>query len=342
MDQLNSQVAVRPRKGAISPPDIEERKTLTPAPAKGESLQGQVIDWLMRLESAPGDADLRAEFESWLSRSEKHRRAYSAVELAWGASARLPPLTPARREAARPWHRKPASVMAGVALAACLALIAVPAMQLRLSADHITGTAELRDLVLEDGSRVVLDAGSAVAVEYAEARRSVRLLSGQAFFEVTPSPQRPFVVSAGQVDVTVTGTAFDVEKSEAGVVVSVQSGSVNVARHGAGKVAALTAGERVRVANNGPVSRGTMTPGDVGAWRDRRLVAYDAVLRDVVNQVGRHMPGMIVFTDSKIADSLVSGIIDLNHPDDALRALVDLQQGRITRISPYLTVISSR
>ena len=54
------------------------------------------------------------------------------------------------------------------------------------------------------------------------------------------------------------------------------------------------------------------------------------------------MPGMIVFADSRIADSLVSGIIDLDRPDDALRALVDLQQGRITRISPYLTVISSR
>ncbi|TBR24221.1 MAG: hypothetical protein EPO10_25815 [Reyranella sp.] len=65
-------------------------------------------------------------------------------------------------------------------------------------------------------------------------------------------------------------------------------------------------------------------------------------MRDVVGQVGRRMPGMIVFADSRIADSLVSGIIDLDRPDDALRALVDLQQGRVTRLSPYLTVISSR
>lgn len=318
---------------------------MNPAPAKGDSLQGQVIDWLMRLEGAPGDAALRAEFESWLSRNEKHRRAYAAVEPAWGASASLPPLTPARREAARtgrPWYRGSGALLAGSALAACLALFAVPAVQLRLSADHMTGTAEQRDLLLEDGSRIALDAGSAVAVEYADGRRSVRLLSGQAFFEVTPSPQRPFVVTAGQVDVTVTGTAFDVARSEAGVAVSVQSGSVNVTRSGAEKVAALTAGQRVRIANDGPVSRGTMTPADVAAWRDRRLVAYDSVLRDVVEQVGRHMPGIIVFADSRIADSLVSGIVDLDRPDDALRALVDLQQGRIIRISPYLTVISSR
>ncbi|KAF0099828.1 MAG: putative FecR protein [Rhodospirillaceae bacterium] len=318
---------------------------MNPAPAKGESLQGQVIDWLMRLESAPGDAELRAEFESWLSRSEMHRRAYAAVGPVWGASVALPPLTAARREAARggrSWYRRPVSMMAGAALAACVALFAVPALQLRLAADHMTGTAERRDIVLEDGSRIALDAGSAVAVEYAEARRSVRLLSGQAFFEVTPSAQRPFVVSVGQVDVTVTGTAFDVARSETGVAVSVQSGSVNVTRSGAGEVAALAAGQWVHIAGDGQVGRGTVVPGDVAAWRDRRLVAYDAVLRDVVEQVGRRMPGMIVFADSRIANSLVSGIIDLDRPDDALRALVDLQQGRVTRISPYLTVISSR
>ncbi len=318
---------------------------MNPAPAKGESLQGQVIDWLMRLESAPGDAELRAEFESWLSRSEMRRRAYAAVVPVWNASVAVSPLTAARRETARarpPWYRGPVSMMACTALAACVALFAVPALQLRLAADYVTGTAERRDIVLEDGSRIALDAGSAVAVEYADARRSVRLLSGQAFFEVTPSARRPFVVSAGQVDVTVTGTAFDVAKSETGVAVSVQSGSVNVTRSGAGEVAALTAGQWVRITGGGPVRRGTVTPDDVGAWRDRRLVAYDAVLRDVAGQVGRHLPGMIVFADSRIADSLVSGIIDLDRPDDALRALVDLQQGRITRISPYLTVISSR
>lgn len=318
---------------------------MNPAPAQGDSLQGQVIDWLMRLESAPGDTVLRAEFESWLSRSESHRRAYAAVEPVWDASTGLPPLAAARREASRagrPWYRRPVSMMAGAALAACVALFAFPALQLRLAADHMTGTAEMRDIVLEDGSRIALDAGSAVAVEYAEARRSVRLLSGQAFFEVTPSARRPFVVSAGQVDVTVTGTAFDVAKLETGVAVSVQSGSVNVTRGGAGEVAALTAGQWVRVADEGPVGRGMMAPDDVAAWRDRRLVAYDAVLRDVVGQVGRRMPGVIVFADSRIAESLVSGIVDLDRPDDALRALVDLQRGRITRISPYLTVIASR
>lgn len=320
---------------------------MNPVPGKGQSLQGQVIEWLMRLEGAPDDPALRAEFEGWLSQSDSHRRAYAAVERVWGTSTRLPPLTPARREAARTagsWRRiRGRSVALMVtAMAACIALFALPSLQLRLSADHMTGTAELRDLMLDDGSRIALDADSAVAVDYTTTRRNVRLLSGQAYFEVTPSPARPFVVAAGSVDVTVTGTAFDVATSHAGVAVSVRSGTVDVTRHGGEKLATLSAGQRLKLANGGPAERGAIDPGDVGAWRDRRVVVYDARLRDVVEQIGRHMPGMIVFADSRIADSLVSGIVDLERPTDALRALVDLQQGRVTTLSPYLTVISSR
>jgi transmembrane sensor len=300
----------------------------------------------MRLEGAPDDPMLRAEFEGWLSQSDGRRRAYAALQRVWGTSARLAPLTAARREAARtgrPWHRLRGrrAALAAVAIAACIAFLAVPALQLRLAADHMTGTAELRDLMLEDGSRVTLDADSAIAVDYTAGRRGVRLLSGQAYFEVTPSPARPFVVIAGGVDVTVTGTAFDVVTSSGGVAVAVQSGTVRVSRNDSEALAALSAGQSLKVAN-GTVSRGAVEPLDVGAWRDRRLVAYDAVLRDVVEQVGRHMPGVIVFADSAIADSRVSGIVDLRRPVEALHALVDLQQGRVTTISPYLTVISSR
>lgn len=316
------------------------------APAKGQPLQGQVIEWLVRLEGAPDDPMLRAEFEGWLSQSDGRRRAYAAVQQVWGTSARLAPLAAARREAARakrPWHglNGRRAALAAVAIAACIAFLAVPVLQLRLAADHMTGTAELRDLMLEDGSRVTLDADSAIAVDYTAGRRGVRLLSGQAYFEVTPSAARPFVVMAGAVDVTVTGTAFNVATSSAGMAVAVQSGTVRVSRNGSEALAALFPGQSLKVAN-GTVSRGAIEPLDVGAWKDRRLIAYDAVLRDIVEQVGRHMPGVIVFADSAIANSRVSGIVDLRRPAEALHALVDLQQGKVTTLTPYLTVISSR
>lgn len=216
-------------------------------------------------------------------------------------------------------------------------------LQLRLQADHLTGVAEQRDVTLEDGSKVVLDAGSAITVRYGATRRSVELLSGQVWFEVTTNRQRPFVVTAAGVAVTVTGTAFSVGLSGSGVSVAVQSGSVDVAlEQGVPAAATLQRGDRLQVRSDGRIKRGQISADEIASWRDLQLVVYDTPVRDVVEQLGRYRSGAIVFRDSAIADRLVTGVIDLRRPTEALHALVELQQGSLIELTPYLTIISSR
>jgi transmembrane sensor len=303
----------------------------------------------MRLDAAPQDANLRAQFEAWLAENDKRRAAYAVVEPVWRLSTDLePPAEPASvaslaqaRRAKRPWRR---AAIAGLgAIAAGLALIFLPAIQLHLRADHLTGVAEQRDVTLEDGSKVALDAGSAIAVHYVASRREVELLSGQAFFEVTPNRERPFVVTAAGVAVTVTGTAFSVGRSESGVTVAVQSGSVDVTvGAGAAVATGLVRGDRLQISGEGKVAKGQVAADDVASWRDRQLVVYDVPVREVVEQLGRYRHGAIVFRDGAIADRLVTGMIDLRRPAEALQALVDLQQGSMIEITPYLSIISSR
>ena len=319
------------------------------APGKSQPLRAEVVEWLMRLDAAPQDATLRAQFEAWLAESDRRRAAYAVVEPVWRLSADLAPpsaqatvasLGDARRPT-RPWRR--AAVATFGALAAGLALYFLPVLQLHLQADHLTGVAEQRDVVLDDGSKVALDAGSAIAVRYVAARREIELLSGQAFFEVTPNRARPFVVTADGVTVTVTGTAFSVATAASGVTVSVQSGSVDVAdRTGTRLATSLVRGDRVQVSREGRVAKGQVVADDVASWRDRRLVVYDMPVREVVEQLGRYRRGTIVFGDGAIAGRLVTGMIDLRRPAEALQALVDLQQGSLIEITPYLSIISSR
>jgi len=322
---------------------------LNSAPGKSQPLRAEVVEWLMRLDAAPQDATLRAQFEAWLAESDGRRAAYAVVEPVWRLSADLaPPSAPATvasledaRRPTRPWRR--AAVATFGALAAGLALYFLPVLQLHLQADHLTGVAEQRDVVLDDGSKVALDAGSAIAVRYVAARREIELLSGQAFFEVTPNRARPFVVTADGVTVTVTGTAFSVATAASGVTVSVQSGSVDVAdRTGTRLATSLVRGDRVQVSREGRVAKGQVVADDVASWRDRRLVVYDMPVREVVEQLGRYRRGTIVFGDGAIAGRLVTGMIDLRRPAEALQALVDLQQGSLIEITPYLSIISSR
>lgn len=314
-------------------------------PSRGESLRGQVADWLLRLEEAPGDKALRAEFEAWLAQSDSHRRAHDTIVRLWRSAEELDTVADAAPANVTPLaSRRKIVRRAGwgiAALAACLVLLAFPAIQLRLVADYRTDVAEHREVVLEDGSRVSLDAGSAIAIDFQERQRTVRLLSGQAFFEVVPSAARPFVVKAADVTVWVTGTSFSVGASGTGVAVEVATGTVNVVREGQ-RLASLTVGQRLQVAPGGASVRREINPDDVAAWRDSRLVVYQATIRDVVEQIGRYMPGVIVFRDREIADRLVTGIINLHRPDEALKAVVDMQRGKVANISPYVAIVSSQ
>ena len=317
--------------------------------ANDDPVRGQAVDWLMQLKAAPDDAALHARLERWLAESDNHRRAYESVERMWRVAGGLPGAeslpAPERMTFASgqrsAWSRR-WIVGAGLALAACLLLLFLPTMQLRLEADHLTGTAELRDVVLEDGSTVRLDAVSAVAVHYEATRREVRLLSGQAFFEVVPKADRPFVVTAGDVTATATGTAFAVRAWDAAVTVAVQSGvvEVTVARD-KGPAEVLTRGQMLSVARGDRRAvRGDVSPDDVAAWRERRLVVDGATLADVVEELGRHNPGAIVLRDSALAERRVTGVFDLRQPIEALEAVARTQRGSITRITPYLVIVS--
>ena len=334
--------------------------------AKEDPVREEAFDWLMRVQAAPGDAAVRASLDSWLSESETHRKTYRSVERMWRLAGDLPAdyveqvrgAEQVRALAASSRDRRPRSTgwrradsrrgrtiaFAAAALAACLALVFLPAIQLHLAADHMTGTAELRTITLEDGSVVHLDAGSAIAVHYGAERRDVALLSGQAFFEVVHGAARPFVVAAGDVAVTVTGTAFGVRASADAVSVAVQSGSVEVALdRGNRLVATLAPGEQLTVDRAaGQVARAAIAPENIAAWRERRLVVDGAPLSEVVEELDRHHWGAIVLRGRTLAARRVTGVFDLAHPVEALQAIVRTQQATMTELTPYLLVISGR
>ena len=85
-------------------------------------------------------------------------------------------------------------------------------------------------LRFSDGSVATpLDAGSALAVrEDSPQRVTCELARGRGHFEVTPRPARQFVVRAGEVSVTVLGTAFTVERVADRIGVTVERGTVMV------------------------------------------------------------------------------------------------------------------
>ncbi len=310
-------------------------------------LRSEAIDWLVRINAAPQDSAARAGLDAWLASSEAHRRAYRSVERVWMLSGELPSAAPSSShevvELSRVRRTRRAWGIAAAAFAACVALWFLPTLRLHFEADHLTGVAELRELTLEDGSIVYLDAASAIAVRYDKGRREVELLAGQAFFKVVSARDRPFVVTAGNVAVTVKGTAFDVGSSRDGVSVAVQSGTVEVMVSGSERnvLSTLMRGERMMVDRQGTFARSQVSPDDVASWREHRLVVDGATLGEVVDELGRHHRGVIVVSDRSLADRRITGVFDLRRPLEALHTVARTQHGSVLEISPYLTIVSS-
>jgi ferric-dicitrate binding protein FerR (iron transport regulator) len=91
----------------------------------------------------------------------------------------------------------------------------------------VTASRALLHDTLPDRSTVVLSAGSRLErpASFDGQARTVRL-QGEAFFSVTPDVKSPFIVHAGDVDIKVIGTAFNVKTGKDSVVVQVESGAV--------------------------------------------------------------------------------------------------------------------
>ncbi|WP_247835810.1 FecR family protein [Bradyrhizobium sp. 200] len=326
----------------------------------------EAADWLLRLREAAGDPRVRDDFSAWISRSSEHHAAWHRVRESWhllgegkpvyehvwrprplqapsigvGKGPRVRPGNHSRVTRRR-WQW--AATTSAIGLAACLLVVVVPSLLLRLEADHLTTTAQSRLVTLEDGTTVYLAADSAIKTDFSANRRQVRLLAGEAFFDVIRNPGRPFVVDASGVKVEVTGTAFDVRLSSSATQVELARGAVGVSFDAAqrGSLARLAPGQMLVVdRKSGAMTKSDIAPEDIGAWREGRLFVNDATIGAVVEQIQRYHTAWIAVPDVTLAQQTVTGLYDLRDPDRALRALVQPYGGKIREVSRFARIVS--
>lgn len=199
-----------------------------------------------------------------------------------------------------------------VAAAAVIIVGGITLWQRKSSADleasgkiYATSVGERREVLLRDGTRVLLGPTSRLIV--APFVDDVRLvtLDGIAYFRVVHDPARPFTVRAGAISIQDIGTAFAVETDDsAGTRVAVDSGSVAIGaadqRHTRGAV--LKARDRAIVDPQGivAVERSAVSPDDL-AWTEGRLVFRDSPLTLVGAELYRWYGVRLRIADSSLA-----------------------------------------
>jgi transmembrane sensor len=300
--------------------------------------------WFAEQESGDMTAEDEARLVQWLAADTQHARAFERAQAIWHSmdAPMLAPAYPFMRRRIWRWPRfaqRQRRKWIGGALAASLALVAVMGSDIptRLQADAMTATGELREVRLPDGSTAMLNTDSAIA--FASDGRTVRLLKGEAAFQVARDPQHPFIVNAGNGASTALGTRFIVRRAGDGARVTVTEHSVRVAI--ARQSAMLREGQAIDYGASILGDPQRVIVADADAWTRGRIRVVNRPLGEVVAELARYHRGYIRVIGEDVARRPVSGTFDIRDPIGAIDVLQRTLGIGSTRLTDRIILLHS-
>jgi ferric-dicitrate binding protein FerR (iron transport regulator) len=289
-------------------------------------------------------SDENAQLATWVAQSPENERTFEQLKTVWQASqtpaapaetaaalarlkVRLALPAPAAEPAvdpAPPVRRWWLRVARPTQLTAVLLLLVstlggayfygwpAPAVAYRVCR---TPAGQPQHLRLPDGSVVTLAPQSRLRypAQFTEAAREV-YLEGEAFFEVTKNPHRPFRVHSGAWVTQVLGTKFNVSAVPGArqLAVSLVEGKVEVTDKQDHYL--LAPGQQLRAdVATGRIYRQAFDRKQVLAWRHNQLVFKNEKLADVAPQFERCYGVKLVFADTTTAEMRLWATFD-NEP----------------------------
>ena len=186
-------------------------------------------------------------------------------------------------------------------------------------------------ITLPDGSVVTLNRNSALTYPktFSGNTREVSI-TGEAFFEVSPDAEKPFVIQAGSAKIRVLGTSFNVcAYPEAETVdVIVATGKVQVTcndkpeNNGCNLI--LTPGERGTLSNKDlTLVKSANYDLNASAWKTRQLVFEDTPLAEVVSALEKVYFVNIQLADPQLRDLALTANFN-NQPVDFILDVIRL------------------
>lgn len=180
----------------------------------------------------------------------------------------------------------------------------------------ITDRNQRASIQLSDGTKVNLSVDSRIRMpdQFARDVREIEL-TGEAYFDVAHSPDRPFIIRSGNTTVQVLGTDFGVRAypDEDQIRVVVKSGSVAV-RSSIGQEqnsVILKPGQLARVASNSTsINTEWVDPDSYLSWIDGKLSFNQSTLSEVISQLERWYDLEVVLENQSIKDRRLTAVID--------------------------------
>ncbi|MBH3431183.1 FecR domain-containing protein [Pseudomonas alkylphenolica] len=311
----------------------------------------QAIDWMVRLSAGNPGEKLQHEFNQWLISDPAHAHAWNRLQERLGGACRtvraldrrVPGQAGEARQLLLQGNRSRRDLLRSFAAVGLLGgglwLGARSQLGETLLADLRTAKGERRHFTLADGSRLSLNANSAVDLQFDAQQRLLILHQGELVIQVAPDAQRPLRVRTAEGEVRALGTRFLVSQQAEATRVVVLEHAVRARLYNGAEQdiqegqAALLYAQRIETLGNGELHRAD--------WLSGRLNVLDDSLEAVVDALRPYYRGF-ARVDPAVRALRVQGVFPLDEPQRAFAALAETLPVRVDHYSPWLTMIGPK
>tara|TARA_B100001109_G_C18856229_1_gene471794 strand:- start:1545 stop:2546 length:1002 start_codon:yes stop_codon:yes gene_type:complete len=271
--------------------------------------------------------DEQKELGQWLAENPKNRAVFEANQQIWESAAQPNAEAAWQKVSAKlnfteegnskapeqkgkiipiqSWMSKAAAILALFAFSYALYQI----LQQDEERMQLQAHLQVEEIKLADNSIIHLNKGSILEYpeQFDEKVRSVKL-NGEAFFEVERAPEKPFIIDAQALDVSVLGTSFFVDAAEGSdtLTVGVKSGKVAVKSKKSGEEHILTKGQKISYA----VATSSFVLKSLGVnalfWQDTTLLYKQISLNGVLKDLSNKYQTTIVFDEANFENCFIS------------------------------------
>tara|TARA_R110000737_G_scaffold62672_4_gene90082 strand:- start:1541 stop:2575 length:1035 start_codon:yes stop_codon:yes gene_type:complete len=300
--------------------------------------------WLVRLDNGNLSDQSRKDLKIWLSADKRHPEALKAMADIWDDMDEILMTLDNKESSVKVslWPilkpiLKPVMLAASVSFIAIFLWLGTPNVEKN---SYATLVGQQMDAIFDDGSIIHLNTNSLIETEFSDDKRIIKLIKGEALFEVAHDPNRPFIVYAGDRLVQAIGTKFVVHLKSEDIQVTVTDGKVKMS-----KVAINTALSDIKALNSTSIQKDDvyLTKGEKvvvssdqapiltyikaenmareTSWLDGKLIFDNEELFDVIEEINRYVEIEIVLKDPSLHNILISGRFDLKDSDALIEAI---------------------
>lgn len=302
----------------------------------------------------------KSHLSSWLADDEKNRREYERLKQIWLTEERSLTINPkedwqkVEQRIATPSssqkeiikHRPTRLLQPNVsptqkaqvgipryaylvaATIGCLLLVGVTLWLLRDSSYQPTPIVQqtkdsIQSFKLPDGSEIWLNTSSQLTYlsDFNVSARYIKL-DGEAFMDIVPQADTPFIVAVGNAYVKVLGTSFQLSGSDTSEVISVTVFSGDVALGYQDGQIQLTANQKgVFLPSKGKLEKVEQADMNILAWKTNQLAFRLSPLHQVVNSLESYYGVDIELETEDLAHCVFTGIFDHASLDEAMEVL---------------------